>query len=173
MSRPTVGLRRAVRAALLAAAVAAPAAAAAQSARPVDFARPAARAADSTAAPADSAVVDSAVAALGVGREAFSYGGQGRRDPFASLLKAGGDLRPLLTDLRLVAVLVGSDGRNSVAIMRDLVSKEQYRRHAGESLGRMRIARIEPRQVVFTIEEFGYSRQEVLTYGDSTTLRTR
>lgn len=119
--------------------------------------------------PSDS----TALALAAMGRESFTYGGQGRRDPFASLIKIGGDLRPLLADLRLVTVLVGSDGRNSVAIMRDLATKEQYRRRAGESLGRMRVARIDPRQVVFTIEEFGYSRQEVLTYGDSTTMRTR
>jgi hypothetical protein len=124
---------------------------------------------------ADSAVAsDSAgVPAALLGREAFAYRGQGRRDPFASLLKAGGDLRPLITDLRLVGVLVGTEGGNSVAIMRDLATKEQYRRRTGEALGRMRIARIESRQVVFTIEEFGYSRQEVLTYGDSTTMRTK
>ena len=106
-------------------------------------------------------------------RELYVYAGNGRRDPFASLIKAGGELRPMLAELRLVTILVGSDGRNSVAIMRDAVTKEQYRRHVGEGLGRMRVARIEPRQVVFTIEEFGYSRQEVLTYGDSTTTRTR
>ena len=130
---------------------------------------PALSRAGATAMATDSA----ATVLVSLGRETFAYGGQGRRDPFASLLKVGGDLRPLITDLRLVTVVIGGDGRNSVAIMRDLTTKEQYRRRTGESLGRMRIARIEPRQVVFTIEEFGYSRQEVLTYGDSTTMRTR
>ena len=124
---------------------------------------------------ASSGAADSSTAAAlaAMGREAYTYAGQARRDPFASLLKPGGELRPLFTDLRLVTVLVGSDGRNSVAIMRDLATQEQYRRRSGESLGRMRVARIDPRQVVFTIEEFGYSRQEVLTYSDSTTMRTR
>lgn len=125
------------------------------------------------AAPVAAAPNDSGGALAALGRETFMYAGHGRRDPFASLLKAGGDLRPQLTDLRLVTVLVGSNGRNSVAIMRDLTTKEQYRRRAGESLGRMRVASIQPRQVVFTIEEFGYSRQEVLMYTDSTTTRTR
>ena len=172
MTRTPDSLGRAGRAAALAAALAVPAAAAAQSARTartVGYERPAPRGADTSVVRADSAPGSG----LSLGREAFSYGGQGRRDPFASLLKTGGDLRPLLTDLRLVTVLVGSDGHNSVAIMRDLATKEQYRRRVGDGLGRMRIARIEPRQVVFTIEEFGYSRQEVLTYGDSTTLRTK
>lgn len=127
----------------------------------------------SVSAPVVATPTDSSSAVAALGRETFVYGGRGRRDPFASLLKAGGDLRPQLADLRLVTVLVGSDGRNSVAIMRDLTTKEQYRRRAGESLGRMRVASIQPRQVVFTIEEFGYSRQEVLMYSDSTTTRTR
>jgi hypothetical protein len=127
----------------------------------------------SVSAPVVASPSDSGTAVAALGRETFVYGGRGRRDPFASLLKAGGDLRPQLADLRLVTVLVGSDGRNSVAIMRDLTTKEQYRRRAGESLGRMRVASIQPRQVVFTIEEFGFSRQEVLMYSDSTTTRTR
>ena len=135
---------------------------------------PAAPPADSSvSAPVIASPSDSNQALGALGRESFAYAGRGRRDPFASLLKAGGDLRPQLSDLRLVTVLVGSDGRNSVAIMRDLTTKEQYRRRAGESLGRMRVASIQPRQVVFTIEEFGFSRQEVLMYSDSTTTRTR
>lgn len=166
MSAHSTRPSRLARAALVVAAVAAPLAAAAQDTRPAGSDRPAGVAA--------VAAGDSAPGiAVSIGREAFNYGGQGRRDPFASLLKTGGDLRPLLADLRLVTVLVGGDGRNSVAIMRDVATKEQYRRRVGEPLGRMRVARIEPRQVVFTIEEFGYSRQEMLVYGDSTTTRTR
>jgi hypothetical protein len=156
------------RAALLVAALLAPVALRAQIARPARFDR----AGGVAATPADTSPQRDSSGAT-IGREAYNYAGVGRRDPFASLLKTGGDLRPLLIDLRLVTVLVGSDGRNSVAIMRDLATKEQYRRRVGETLGRMRIARIEPRQVVFTIEEFGYSRQETLVYGDSTTMRTK
>jgi hypothetical protein len=36
----------------------------------------------------------------------------------------------------------------------------------------MRVAQIQPRAVVFAIEEFGYNRQEVLTMNDSTKART-
>jgi hypothetical protein len=32
----------------------------------------------------------------------------------------------------------------------------------------MRVAQIQPRQLVFTIEEFGYSRQETLALTDNT-----
>jgi hypothetical protein len=37
----------------------------------------------------------------------------------------------------------------------------------------MRVAAIHPKQVVFTIEEFGFSRQESLALADSTTPRTQ
>jgi hypothetical protein len=106
-------------------------------------------------------------------REIFSYAAGGRRDPFLSLLKSG-DLRPLLSDLKLVTVLYDPTGRNSVAILRDLSTKDQYRVKLGQQLGRMRVAQIQPKQLVFTIEEFGYSRQEVLALvSDTTSARTR
>jgi len=105
-------------------------------------------------------------------RETYSYGSEGRRDPFVSLM-ATGELRPVIADLRLVGVAFDPLGRNSVAIMRDLTTKEQYRVRAGQALGRMRVARIQPKHVVFTIEEFGFSRQEVLALGDSSQARTQ
>ncbi|MEX1186466.1 MAG: hypothetical protein WEA80_07735 [Gemmatimonadaceae bacterium] len=104
-------------------------------------------------------------------REVFEYDAAGRRDPFASLL-ATSDLRPLLIDLRLTAIAYDPNGRNSVAVLRDLTSKEQYRVKVGQTLGRMRVAAIQPRSVTFTIQEFGLSRQETLTMDDSTRVRT-
>jgi hypothetical protein len=104
-------------------------------------------------------------------REVFEYDAGGRRDPFASLL-ATSDLRPLLIDLRLAAVAYDPNGRNSVAVLRDLTSKEQYRVKVGQTLGRMRVAAIQPRSVTFTIQEFGLSRQETLTMNDTTRVRT-
>ena len=88
-------------------------------------------------------------------------------------LMANGELRPMIADLRLVAVAYDPTGRNSVAIMRDVSTKEQYRVKVGQTLGRMRAARIQPKEVVFTIEEFGLSRQAVLALSDSTTARTK
>lgn len=104
-------------------------------------------------------------------REVFDYNGGGRRDPFVSLL-ATSDLRPLLIDLRLAAIAYDPNGRNSVAVLRDLTSKEQYRVKVGQTLGRMRVAAIQPRSVTFTIQEFGLSRQETLTMDDTTRVRT-
>jgi hypothetical protein len=100
-------------------------------------------------------------------REVFTYTGDGRRDPFMSLL-ASGDLRPAYNDLKLVGVAYDPTGRKSVAIMRDVTSKDQYRVKVGQTLGRMRVAQIHPKSVTFTIDEFGYSRQEILALGDST-----
>ena len=104
-------------------------------------------------------------------REVFEYNASGRRDPFASLL-ATSDLRPLLIDLRLAAIAYDPNGRNSVAVLRDLTSKEQYRVKVGQTLGRMRVAAIQPRSVTFTIQEFGLSRQETLTMNDTSRVST-
>jgi len=105
-------------------------------------------------------------------REVFTYASGGRRDPFASLMSTG-EIRPLVSDLRLVAIAFDSEGRTSVAILRDLETNEQYRVRVGQLLGRLRVARISRRDVTFTIEEFGFSRQETLTVGDSPTQRTQ
>ena len=108
-----------------------------------------------------------------INREVFSYDGDGRRDPFVSLLTTS-DLRPLLTDLKLVAVAFDPRGQSSVAVLRDITSKEQYRVRVGQTIGRMRVAAIQEKAVIFTIEEFGYSRQEILPIiADSTKTRPR
>ena len=105
-------------------------------------------------------------------RETYAYPAAGRRDPFASLMNTE-ELRPLLTDLRLVAVAFDATGRNSVAVLRDMSTKEQYRVKVGQEIGRMRVASIREKNVVFGIEEFGYSRQETLAISDSTKVRTQ
>ena len=108
-----------------------------------------------------------------INREVFQYAGDGRRDPFVSLLTTS-DLRPLLNDLKLVAVAFDPRGQNSVAVLRDVTSKEQYRVRVGQTIGRMRVAAIQEKAVIFTIEEFGYSRQEILPFViDSTKTRPR
>jgi hypothetical protein len=108
-----------------------------------------------------------------ISRETYSYPGIGRRDPFVSLMNTE-ELRPLLNDLKLVAVAFDPSGRNSVAVLRDVTTKEQYRVKVGQEIGRMRVASIREKDVVFGIEEFGYSRQESLAMTtDSTKVRTQ
>lgn len=116
----------------------------------------------STQASAGSAAVSEEKASFS--REAFRYDRSGRRDPFVSLM-AYGELRPLITELRVTAIAYDPLG-GSVAVLRDLGTKEQYRVRVGESLGRMRVASIARKEITFTIEEFGYSRQEKLALVD-------
>ena len=123
-------------------------------------------------AAAPAPVVDSGPKVL-INREVFSYEGDGRRDPFVSLLNTA-DLKPLLADLKLVGVAYDPRGQNSVAVLRDITSKDQYKVSVGQTIGRMRVAAIQPKAVIFTIEEFGYSRQEILPFVvDSTKMRPR
>ncbi|HSA56410.1 MAG TPA: hypothetical protein VLE53_11955 [Gemmatimonadaceae bacterium] len=98
-------------------------------------------------------------------REIYRYERAGRRDPFVSLME-NGDLRPLITELRVTGIVFDESGRSSVAVLRDLGTQEQYRVRVGTSLGRMRVARIDRKSVTFTIEEFGFSRQETLELSD-------
>jgi hypothetical protein len=124
-------------------------------------------------AAAPAPVVDSGPKVL-INREVFSYEGDGRRDPFVSLLTTS-DLKPMLADLKLVGVAYDPRGQNSVAVLRDITSKDQYKVRVGQTIGRMRVAAIQPKAVIFTIEEFGYSRQELLPIAppDSSKMRLR
>ena len=124
------------------------------------------------AAPATAPASKQPVAEVLIAREQYAYPGAGRRDPFVSLMNTE-ELRPLLSDLKLVAIALDPTGRNSVAVLRDVSTKEQYRVKVGQELGRMRVAAIRTREVVFGIEEFGYSRQESLAMTDSTKVRTQ
>lgn len=104
---------------------------------------------------------DSAPAVTALVREVFAYEGGGR-DPFLSLLKSG-DVRPLLADLKLVAIVF--DQRypaRSVAVLRDITNGRRYRAKTGDIIGRLKVMQIRPREIVFTVQEFGFERQETL-----------
>jgi hypothetical protein len=109
---------------------------------------------DSTSAadPTESAVL----------RETFAYGGASR-DPFASLIKSA-HAGPEIADLQLVGIY--EDLRysgNSIAVLRDKTSGKRYKLRQGEQVGRLRVTQIRPKDVVFTIQDFGYERQETLS----------
>jgi hypothetical protein len=116
---------------------------------------------DTTKAKADSARADSA-ANTSLVREVFAYEGGGR-DPFLSLLKSG-DVRPLIADLKVVTIVYDQrfPGR-SVAVLRDVTTKKRYRVKTGDIVGRLKVTQIRPRDVVFTVQEFGFERQETLS----------
>lgn len=113
--------------------------------------------------PADSATAAAEPTESSVYRETFAYAGA-PRDPFASLIKSA-NAGPELADLQLVGIY--EDLRytgNSIAVLRDKTPNgKRYKLHQGEQIGRLRVAQIRPKEVVFTIEDFGYTRQETLS----------
>ncbi|MBX3147980.1 MAG: hypothetical protein KF785_14540 [Gemmatimonadales bacterium] len=125
------------------------------------------------AAPADSAAgsLDSAETTLDsavtneeetLGRESFSYGG-GSRDPFQSLL-ASSRVGPELPDLVLVAIYYDTRSTSgSVVVMREKVGNRKYNLRPGDRLGRMRVTSVRPKDVTFTIDDFGTERQETVS----------
>src|ERR1700688_2686481 len=111
------------------------------------------------AAPRDTTRPDSSAVTLR--REQFAYEGGGR-DPVVSLLRSG-DIRPMLSDLKLVGIYY--DQRypvRSVAVLRDVTNGKRYRAKSGDIIGRLKVNEIRPREIVFTVQEFGFERQESL-----------
>ncbi len=141
---------------------------------PAPIPHPAAGTPAANAVPAPIAAPAAAPAApeLVINRETYTYPDAGRRDPFVSLMNTE-EIRPLIGDLKLVAIAFDPAGRNSVAVLRDITTKEQYRVRVGQEIGRMRVAAIHEKNVVFGIEEFGFSRQESVAMNDSTKVRTQ
>jgi hypothetical protein len=95
-------------------------------------------------------------------REVYNYPSQGRRDPFASLILSG-DMRPLLADLEVAAIIFDAAGRNSVATLKDRSTGDLYRVRVGSVFGRIRVTAIRQREVGLAVDEFGFTRQETLS----------
>ncbi len=132
----------------------------------VAAATPPAPAADSAALPLDSAGTSAESVATNeeetLGRESFSYGG-GSRDPFQSLL-ATSRVGPELPDLILVAIYYDTRSTSgSVVVMREKVGNRKYNLRPGDRLGRMRLTSVRPKDVTFTIDDFGTERQETVS----------
>jgi hypothetical protein len=123
---------------------------------------------------ADSVRADSIAAAAGltdslrrareieVMRETFAYAG-GTRDPFASLINSDRS-GPEFADLELVGVYQNlRTPANSIVVLREKVTAKRYKLRAGDQVGRARLVQIRPRDAVFTIQDFGFERQETLS----------
>jgi hypothetical protein len=122
----------------------------------------AALAAPAAAQQTTTARADSAPALAALVREVFAYEGGGR-DPFMSLLKSG-DVRPLISDLKLTTIIYDARyAARSVAVLRDITNRRIYRVKAGDVIGRLKVTQIRPREIVFTVQEFGFERQETLS----------
>jgi len=121
--------------------------------------------ADSTArAKADSVRGDSLRLAreTEVVRETFTYSG-GARDPFASLISED-KVGPEYSDLLLVGIWLDlRHSSNSLAVMRDKTNQKRYKLRVGDRLGRLKVAQIRQTDVVFTVEDIGFERQETLS----------
>lgn len=113
-------------------------------------------------APRDSGAQQGEVVEVEVLRETFAYGG-GARDPFGSLIntKSAG---PELIDLQLVGIYQDMrSSANSVAVLREKQSGKRHKLRTGDQIGRLRVAQIRNKDVVFTVEDFGFERQETLS----------
>jgi len=95
-------------------------------------------------------------------RETFTYAG-GARDPFASLITED-KVGPEFNDLLLVGVYLDlRRASNSVAVLRDKTNQKRYKLRVGDRLGRLKVAQIRQTDVVFTVEDIGFERQETLS----------
>ena len=122
-------------------------------------------AADSLDQDAEAALADSVQRAreIDVLRETFAYAG-GTRDPFNSLMNKdkGG---PEIGDLDLVGVYLDlRTPRNNVVVLREKATNgKRHKMWVGDQLGRSRLTQIRARDAVFTIQDFGFERQETLS----------
>src|SRR5262245_2028588 len=115
---------------------------------------------------------DTGTAPILIMREQYDYARDGRRDPFYSLITTS-ELRPTMSDRRLTGILLDQGVGDSVATLRDVNNDLQYRVTTGSQLGRMRVSVIRLKSIVFTIDEFGATRQDSLILGDTTQVRKR
>jgi hypothetical protein len=95
-------------------------------------------------------------------RETYDYIG-GSRDPFMSVLE-GASVGPELADLDLVAVYYQERNQPaSVVVLRDRVTLKRYSVRESERVGRARVAEIRPKDVTFTIDDYGTQRRVTLS----------
>ncbi|MEX0908041.1 MAG: hypothetical protein WD054_06895 [Gemmatimonadota bacterium] len=92
-------------------------------------------------------------------REVFEYPGSARRDPFQPL--TGQNAGPLFDDLQLRMIIFSDDPNDSVVSLVD-VSNNHYRVRRGQTVGNATVIDIGPTRVIFSVDDFGMRRQEVL-----------
>jgi hypothetical protein len=122
-------------------------------------------AADSLDQDVEAALADSVQRAreIDVLRETFAYAG-GTRDPFNSLINKGKD-GPEIGDLDLVGVYLDlrTPSNNVVVLREKSTTGKRHKMRVGDQLGRSRLTQIRARDAVFTIQDFGFERQETLS----------
>jgi hypothetical protein len=93
-------------------------------------------------------------------REIFMYAGAGRRDPFRALTRRD-QVGPIFDELTLSMIIFAEVPGQSVVVLADR-SNRRYRLRRGESLGNATVISIGATRVVFSVNELGVRRQEVL-----------
>jgi hypothetical protein len=95
-------------------------------------------------------------------RESFSYAGASR-DPFQSVVSSS-NAGPEISDMLLVTVIADQrSARNSVAVLREKQGPRRWRVKVGDRIGNATVALITQRDVTFSIQDFGFERQETLS----------
>lgn len=95
-------------------------------------------------------------------RESFSYSGSSR-DPFTSVVSQG-NAGPDVGSMILVAVLADSrSARSSVAVLREKQGTRRWRVKVGDHVGTATVTLITQRDVTFSVQDFGFERQETLS----------
>ena len=94
-------------------------------------------------------------------REVYGYEAGGQRDPFAPLIGEGVDIGPTFADLRLRGIIYSTGRGQSIALLHDRTGN-LYRARRGDIIGNATILEIRPLEVLFVVEDFGQTRQEML-----------
>jgi hypothetical protein len=95
-------------------------------------------------------------------RESFSYSGSSR-DPFVSVVSQG-NTGPDIGDMVLVTVIADSrSARSSVAVLREKAGPRRWRVKVGDRIGTATVSLITQRDVTFSVQDFGFERQETLS----------
>jgi hypothetical protein len=92
-------------------------------------------------------------------REVYTYPGRARRDPFMPL--TGQNAGIMFSDLKLHMILFDDDPRRSIVAVSDAANK-QYRLRRGDTVGNSTVVDIGRTRVVFSVNDFGIRRQQVL-----------
>jgi hypothetical protein len=94
-------------------------------------------------------------------REVYGYDAGGQRDPFAPLVGEGVDFGPTFADLQLRGIIYSTGRGQSIALLHDRAGN-LYRARRGDIIGNATILEIRPLEVLFVVEDFGQTRQEML-----------